>query len=438
MKRALMLGLFFAAAAAIHCGSGGGDANGGGGGGDVDAGGGAQGDAGGTTNADAGVVGDGGSTADASALDSGADDASVTDASGSDTGVDAGDDAGDASLDAASDAATDAEAGAPPLVNATVFAYDQSDRVIGEYDQSGKPLEELVYLGDRVIATVRDGKALAVQTDQLGTPRTVLSGTSPVWSWDPEPFGDTPPNEDVDGDGKKVVFDERFPGQRHDAISGFAYNFHRNYAPEWGRYVEADPIGLAGGMNVFAYASANPLTNSDPQGLRQPQVSITTMSGQNISIAGATATGLVATLEKAIASGDSIASLSIIGHGSAESMGGMGMANGLAAWLGLGPTWEPLMVTGGEKVTTPDGVDVGALLRKAMARGGQIYLNGCSTASRGRWKSIARTLAREVPDVMVTGNYGIALDTFGTTETGTFARPVSYIGGDWRSSSGRY
>lgn len=33
------------------------------------------------------------------------------------------------------------------------------------------------------------------------------------------------------------------------------------------RYMQADPIGLAGGINDFAYADADPLNNSDPFGL---------------------------------------------------------------------------------------------------------------------------------------------------------------------------
>lgn len=58
----------------------------------------------------------------------------------------------------------------------------------------------------------------------------------------------------------------RFQGQYFDEESGLHYNRYRYYEPESGRYISADPIGLAGGINLYQYAP-NPLSWIDPLGL---------------------------------------------------------------------------------------------------------------------------------------------------------------------------
>jgi RHS repeat-associated protein len=56
------------------------------------------------------------------------------------------------------------------------------------------------------------------------------------------------------------------PGQYFDKETGRAYNYFRDYDPQTGRYVQSDPIGLRGGINLYLYA-IDPLTQIDPMGL---------------------------------------------------------------------------------------------------------------------------------------------------------------------------
>ncbi|XXT18549.1 RHS repeat-associated core domain-containing protein [Sorangium sp. So ce429] len=59
----------------------------------------------------------------------------------------------------------------------------------------------------------------------------------------------------------------RFRGQYADEETGLSYNRHRYYDPALGRYISADPLGIEGGLNVFAYAANCPTSAVDVEGL---------------------------------------------------------------------------------------------------------------------------------------------------------------------------
>ena len=52
-----------------------------------------------------------------------------------------------------------------------------------------------------------------------------------------------------------------------DQETGTSYNYFRDYDPSLGRYVQSDPIGLAGGPSTYGYAEQNPIRYTDPMGL---------------------------------------------------------------------------------------------------------------------------------------------------------------------------
>jgi RHS repeat-associated protein len=49
--------------------------------------------------------------------------------------------------------------------------------------------------------------------------------------------------------------------------TGTLYRRNRYYDPTSGRFTQQDPIGLAGGLNLYGYGEGDPINNSDPFGL---------------------------------------------------------------------------------------------------------------------------------------------------------------------------
>lgn len=58
-----------------------------------------------------------------------------------------------------------------------------------------------------------------------------------------------------------------YTGRERDPDTGLIYYRARWYDPQVGRFISEDPIGLAGGINQFAYVLNGPINKSDPQGL---------------------------------------------------------------------------------------------------------------------------------------------------------------------------
>jgi len=150
----------------------------------------------------------------------------------------------------------------------TYFFYDEAGHLIGEYNQKGTPIQETVWLGDMPVAVTSAGNNYYVYTDHLNTPRALADNSGKtVWRWDSEAFGTAPANEDPDKDGKTFTYNLRFPGQYYNQSTGLHYNGFRDYDPAIGRYIESDPIGLAGGDNTYAYVDDNPISKLDIKGL---------------------------------------------------------------------------------------------------------------------------------------------------------------------------
>ncbi len=144
----------------------------------------------------------------------------------------------------------------------TVFHYSLSGQLIAESDAGGTVTAEYVYLNGNPLAKIEGSNVYYYHNDHLGTPQKMTDGAGAVvWEGEFKPFG-----EAISVTGT-ITNNLRFPGQYYDAETGLNYNYFRDYNPVIGRYVQADPIGLRGGLNLYAYVDGNPVMALDPNGL---------------------------------------------------------------------------------------------------------------------------------------------------------------------------
>lgn len=142
-----------------------------------------------------------------------------------------------------------------------------ASELIAEY-QNNQLIKMYSYTEGYAPVEVQDGtNTYTVHSDHLDTPRYLTDqGGQIVWQNLPSPYGVSQADEDPDGDGEKVSFNVRFPGQYFDSETGLHYNYYRYYDPSTGRYITSDPVGLLSEVNTYSYALGDPQNTIDPEG----------------------------------------------------------------------------------------------------------------------------------------------------------------------------
>lgn len=145
----------------------------------------------------------------------------------------------------------------------TKFIYDGAD-VLRDLDGNGNTVADYLNgLGiDNKLRETTSGSTSYFVTDHLGTTRglTDASGNLAA-SIGYDSFGNS-----TSGSASTRY---TYTGRELDSEIGLMYYRARWYDPQVGKFISEDPIGLQGGLNLYAYVENDPINDSDPLGLQR-------------------------------------------------------------------------------------------------------------------------------------------------------------------------
>lgn len=150
------------------------------------------------------------------------------------------------------------------------YIFDQAGHLLAEHNgNTGAVIREYIWIDDMPIAVIDSSSGTAttyyIHTGHLDEPQVMTDASqAKVWDAYMTPFG----NAKIFATASANI-DLRLPGQwfqTEAAGSGLNQNGYRDYDPSLGRYIEADPLGLLGGQNPYAYVQGDVYDFVDPSG----------------------------------------------------------------------------------------------------------------------------------------------------------------------------
>lgn len=148
----------------------------------------------------------------------------------------------------------------------TAFLHDGANLV--QETSGGKTARYLTGLRlDQVFSRTDSTATMTYLRDGLGSIFALADGTGAIATqYQYDPYGNTATS------GAPSPNTLQYTGRENDGTGLYFYRA-RYYSPALGRFISQDPIGLAGGMNVYSYVGNNPVNFIDPLGLYTVYVS---------------------------------------------------------------------------------------------------------------------------------------------------------------------
>ncbi len=143
--------------------------------------------------------------------------------------------------------------------NAKAFIYDDMNIVSDQ--SSGDTVNYLngLYLDDKLRQSGENFEAFYYLQDHLGSTVALTTAAGGILEQIRyEPFGENTGS---------IRTRYGYTGRELDEATGLIYSRFRWYDPLQGRFMQEDPIGFYGGLNMYEYVSNNPISFNDPLGL---------------------------------------------------------------------------------------------------------------------------------------------------------------------------
>ncbi|WP_443066115.1 RHS repeat-associated core domain-containing protein [Streptomyces sp. NBC_00523] len=152
------------------------------------------------------------------------------------------------------------------------FLTDGSNPLV-EQNGSGDTTATVTTSGvDQFLTRTENGSTQVYLTDALGSVIGLANSDGTIattYAYDPNGTAKTT--------GAASSNPYTFTGRENDG-TGLLYYRNRYYDPDTGRFISQDPIGQAGGTNLYQYALSSPTTHTDPTG-NNPMIAACAVNG---------------------------------------------------------------------------------------------------------------------------------------------------------------